>query len=216
MDPIFSNRTRNLIDFDLLRYDARLKIGRQVITVDTDKLHLGCRDKRIPGWLNVDVVGSELNIDLGSGYLPFRAETFNAVVCQQTIEHLDVQEELIPLLKELKRVCRPTAELWFSCPDMHKICQGYLDDRGKALLEGKQSRYAYSQGELPTQQVINAHFYQGGEHQNIFDLDFLTWLFIGAGFKTVTQVSESLLLESFPEFPVASDEDHSIYIKVTS
>jgi predicted SAM-dependent methyltransferase len=214
MDPIFSKRTQKLINFDLLRYDARMKIGRRKFSPNTDKLHLGCQEKKISGWLNVDVTGSDLNIDLGGGYLPFHDATFQFVVCQQTIEHLDVNEELIPLLFELHRVSRPGAELWFSCPDMRKLCTGYLKDGGKELLLGKQSRYAYTQGELPTQHVLNAHFYQDGEHQNVFDIDFLNWMFKKTGFKEVIEVTESLFLDSFSEFPIASDEDHSIYIKV--
>lgn len=98
---------------------------------------------------------------------------------------------------------------------MRKLCEGYLEDGGKELLAGKQSRYAYTQGELPVQHVINAHFYQDGEHQNIFDFDFLNWMFTRAGFEKVVAVTEPLFLDSFPEFPIASDEDHSIYIKVT-
>lgn len=214
MNTIFSKRTQKLIEFDLLRYSARVNIGKKKFNVQTDRLHLGCQGKRIEDWLNVDVVSSDINVDLGGGYLPFHDAVFKFIVCQQTIEHLDINDELIPLFKEMKRVCMPNAEIWLSCPDISKICNGYLADKGEALLKGKQQRYNYQQGNLPVQHVINAHFYQEGEHQNLFDFELLKWTLSQAQLVNVLQVTEEIFLERFPGFPIANDEDHSLYVKV--
>ena len=214
MDNIFSKRTQKLVEFDLLRYNARLKVGKQKFSVQTDKLHLGCQNKKIDGWLNVDVVSSDIDIDLASGYLPFEDRTFKFVVCQQTIEHLDIRDELVPLLKEIKRVCAPNAEIWLSCPDISKICAGYLSDKGLELLKGKRRRYKYEHGNAPVQQVVNAHFYQDGEHQNLFDFELLSWVLNEAKLNKIEMVNERMFLENFPEFPKADDEDHSLYVKV--
>jgi len=214
MSEIFSKRTQRLINFDLLRFNARLKIGKQIFEVKTNKLHLGCQNKKIDGWLNVDVIASDLDIDLAGGYLPFKDGVFKFIVCQQMIEHLEIEDELIPLLKEIKRVCSSGAEIWLSCPDISKICAGYLSDKGLELLKGKQRRYKYKQDDMPVQQVINAHFYQNGEHQNIFDFELLSWVLNKAGLNKIEKVSEKVFLEDFPEFPIADDEDHSLYVKV--
>ncbi len=214
MNNIFSKRTQKLINFDLLRYSTRLKTGRRKFDVNTDKLHLGCQGKKIDGWLNVDVTASDLDVDLGGGYLPFHDSIFRFIVCQQTIEHLDMQSELIPLLREMKRVCSPGAEIWLSCPDISKICAGYFSNKGLELLKGKQRRYKYEHGDAPAQQVINAHFYQGGEHQNLFDLELLQWVLKQAQLENIEQVTEKDFLKRFPEFPSADDEDHSLYFKV--
>lgn len=214
MADILSKRTQRLVEFDLMRYQARLKIGRQVFETTTDKLHLGCQAKKIEGWLNVDVIASDLDIDLGGGYLPFKNGVFKSVVCQHTIEHLDLQDELIPLLKEIKRICAPQAEIWLSCPDIGKLCKGYVADKGVELLEGKRRRYKYDHGSLPPQHVINSHFYQDGEHQNLFDFDLLRWTLHQVQLENVKQVDEQDFLTRFPEFPKADDEDHSLYVRV--
>lgn len=214
MDNIFSKRTLKLIEFDLLRYNARLKVGKMKFSVQTDKLHLGCQNKKIDGWLNIDVVSSDIDVDLASGYLPFEDKTFKFIVCQQTIEHLNLKEELIPLFKEMKRVCAPNAEIWLSCPDISKICTGYITDKGNELLKGKQQRYRYDHGGLPDQHVINSHFYQEGEHQNLFDFELLKWVLAQVRLYNVQLVTEKTFLNKFPEFPRANDEDHSLYVKV--
>jgi len=214
MNDIFSKRTQKLINFDILRYNTRLKTGKNKFNVNTDKLHLGCQGKKIDGWLNVDVTASDLDVDLGGGYLPFHDSIFRFTVCQQTIEHLDSQDELIPLFREIKRVCSPGAEIWLSCPDIFKICASYLSDKGQDLLKGKRRRYKYEHGDAPAQQVINAHFYQDGEHQNLFDLELLRWVLKQAQLENIEQVTEENFLKRFPEFPRADDEDHSLYVKI--
>ena len=58
---VFSPRTVRMMEFDLLRLDARRHVaatGQQVIP-PTDKLHFGCGNRRVKGWLNVDVAGSD-------------------------------------------------------------------------------------------------------------------------------------------------------------
>lgn len=214
MNDIFSRRTQKLINFDLLRHNARLKTGKKKFNVNTDKLHLGCQSKKIDGWLNVDVIASDLDVDLGGGYLPFHDGIFRSIVCQQTIEHLNIEDELIPLFREMKRVCSPGAEIWLSCPDISKICAGYLSDKGLELLKGKQHRYKYEHGDAPAQQVINAHFYQDGEHQNLFDLELLQWVLMQAQLENIEKVTEENFLKRFPGFPRANDEDHSLYVKI--
>jgi hypothetical protein len=32
-----------------------------------NKLHFGCGERKVNGWLNVDLVGSEVDVDLTSG-----------------------------------------------------------------------------------------------------------------------------------------------------
>lgn len=214
MNDIFSKRTQKLINFDLLKLNARLKIGKKIFDVNTDKLHLGCQNKKIDSWLNVDVIASDIDVDLGGGYLPFHDGIFKSVVCQQTIEHLDIQDELVPLLREIRRVCSSGAEIWLSCPDISKICVGYLSDKGLELLKGKRRRYKYEHGDAPTQQVINAHFYQDGEHQNLFDFELLQWVLMQAQLENIEQVTEENFLKRYPEFPRADDEDHSLYVKI--
>src|SRR5262249_23483695 len=123
-----SDRTRMLVGFDFLRARARRRMPKP-FAPGVDQLHLGCGARRVPGFLNVDVAGSELDVDLASGELPFNDESFNAVVSQHVIEHLDLEHELLPLLRDIHRVLKPGAELWLSCPDMSVVCRYYAEGR---------------------------------------------------------------------------------------
>ncbi|NJO01468.1 MAG: hypothetical protein HC880_07065 [Bacteroidia bacterium] len=55
----FSERTRKLILFDILRLKAR-RVSRHPKQFSQTNLHLGCGNRKIEGWLNLDVIGSDL------------------------------------------------------------------------------------------------------------------------------------------------------------
>lgn len=79
------------------------------------KLHLGCgRDIR-PGYVNLDLAkipGIDVVADLETR-LPFRDGVFDEVFTSHVLEHVG---DLIPLLGELARVCRPGAVVRIEVP----------------------------------------------------------------------------------------------------
>ncbi len=178
-------------------------------------LHLGCGLRRVEGFLNVDVTGSEHDIDLAGGELPWADASFDVVVSQQVIEHLEVEAELMPLLRELARVLIPGGEAWLACPDMESICRSYLQDGGRALLADRKKRWPDFTLRLPPQHMVNVLFHQAGEHINLFDFELLSWLLRDAGFAEVKRVAESDLLARFPAFPGRDDDEFSLYVKAT-
>jgi predicted SAM-dependent methyltransferase len=165
--------------------------------------------------LNVDVWGSEFDVDIAAGRLPWFDGAFTAVVSQHVIEHLELQTQLLPLARELRRVVKPGGEVWLSCPDLEKVCRSYVDDRAATLAADRRQRMpAQALPErLPSQHFINWLFHQGGEHQNLFDLDLLAWVMREAGFQSCTRVAEADLLARFPEFPVRGDDLQSLYVR---
>ncbi len=211
---LFSNRTLQLLWFDLLRLRARLKRWGQHGVVPVERrLHLGCGDRRLPAWLNVDVMRSDYDVDLGCGRLPWKSEVFEAVVSQHVIEHLDLHEQLLPLFAELYRVLQPNGEIWLSCPDLEKVCRSYLEHGMRDLLEDRQARDAhYSLQGAPAQQLINDLFHQFGQHKNLFDFALLRWCLGQAGFTGIVQVTEAALLARYPECPVRHDDLQSLYV----
>jgi predicted SAM-dependent methyltransferase len=211
---LLSKRTRRALRFDLLRLRARLKRQRRGVVPPLRLLHLGCGERRIPGFLNVDVARSDYDIDLTSGKLPWVDGAFDAVVAQQLIEHLDLEYELPDLLAELLRVLRPGGQVWLSCPDMERVCRAYLADAGASLLRDRRKRWPeFSIGEMPPQQMVNVVFHQSGEHLNLFDYSLLAWLLRSKGFANPERVAEADLLRRFPEFPMRDDDDISLYVK---
>jgi hypothetical protein len=139
-------------------------------------------------------------------------------VSQQVIEHLDLTTELVPLFRELRRVCRPGAEIWLSCPDLAKACRAYLEDKGAALLADRDARASVDSGigGAPSQHFINLLFQQFGEHKNLLDFELLEWLCRTTGFGACRRVAEKDLLARFPEFPPRHDDFPSIYIRAVA
>jgi predicted SAM-dependent methyltransferase len=58
-------------------------------------------------------VGSDLNLDIANGKLPFKNEQFQSIVSQHVIEHLTIEDELIPLLRECKRSLKVGGEICY-------------------------------------------------------------------------------------------------------
>ena len=56
---ILSRRSLRSLKFDALRLRARLLHQWRTVVPAASRLHIGCGSRRVPGWLNVDVSGSE-------------------------------------------------------------------------------------------------------------------------------------------------------------
>lgn len=210
---IFGMRTLTLVWFDLLRLLARVRhpFKRDVVPGKT-QLHVGCGDRWVDGWLNVDVIGSEYDIDLGSGRLPWRSDSFEVLASQHVIEHLELFSELMPLLHEFNRVLKPGGTVWLTCPDMEKVCRGYVDGTLPQLLTDRQQRGDYSLQGAPVSQMVNDLFHQYGQHKNLFDFPLLEWALQRAGFVDARKVEESDLRTAFPEFPPRDDDQQTLYV----
>ena len=209
-----SPRTTRLLLFDLLRLRARVLRGRRRVNPPSERLHLGSGARIVPGWLNVDIWGSQCDVDLAAGRLPWPDAVFTAVVSQHVIEHLELQTQLLPLFRELRRVVRPGGELWLSCPDMEKVCRSYVEDRAATLAADRRQRMPGQAlpPSMPSQHFVNWLFQQGGEHQNLFDLELLTWAPGESGFPSCARVAEAELLARFPEMPPRGDDLQSLYV----
>jgi SAM-dependent methyltransferase len=80
------------------------------------KLHLGCGHVIKKGWVNVDIVklpGVDKVFDLNKTPYPFKANTFEEVEVHHTLEHLD---DLMAVMEELHRICKPGAIIRVSVP----------------------------------------------------------------------------------------------------
>ena len=211
-----SRRTKSGLRLDFLRMIARLRnrfFRKKNISPKYDNLHFGCGDRIVPGWVNTDVHGSPFDLDLCSP-LPWKKESFTVIVGQQVIEHLELERELIPFLKEINRIAKTGAQLWLSTPDMAKVCHSYIEDKGKALHQDRLARWPVNMPDgIPTQQMINVLFHQGGQHKNLFDYELLRWVLEHCGFYEVERTSEVEFLETNPEFASRNDDYHSVYIK---
>ena len=80
------------------------------------KLNLGCGTDIREGWVNLDsaaLPGVDVVHDINSLPLPFAADSFDEIVCQDILEHI---ADYTPLLKELHRVLAPGGMLRVRVP----------------------------------------------------------------------------------------------------
>ncbi len=211
---ILSNSTKSAILYDILRFKTRIKNRRTGLTPKFDKLHLGCGKRKVEGWLNVDLVNSDFNVDLAIGKLPWKDNVFKSIVSQHVIEHLHLEYELLPLLTELSRVIKPDGEIWISTPDLEKVCNSYLKDKAENLIKDRKTRFKnFDMNDIPSQHFINKLFHQEGQHKNLFDFEMIKWMLMKNNFINFQRVAEKDLLKSMPEFPIRNDDEQSVYVK---
>jgi predicted SAM-dependent methyltransferase len=211
---VFSDRTLRLLLIDLVRLKNRVfNMGKKDLTPKCTKLHLGCGTRFIDHWLNCDLMGSDQNIDFAGGRLPWKTDSIESAVSQHMVEHLELEEELLPLLNELHRVMKPQADIWISCPDLETICKSYVNHKMRDLIEDRARMWGeFSMGDLPDQHFINLFFHERGTHKNLFDYDILAWALAKSGFTQIKRSNETEFLQAHPEFPKRDDDVESVYV----
>lgn len=211
----FSKRQYELlrmISFELKRWKCRVSAPARFET-KLDQLHLGCGDRHLKNWLNVDMFGSDLNLDIANGKLPFANDQFQNIVSQHVIEHLTIEDEFIPLLKECYRTMKSGGAIWLSTPDMKKIAVSYVEHNNDDMIADRQKRLPlWNLDGLPNQHFMNDMFHQQLEHRNLFDFELLKWTLEQAGFKRIERTNEAALILAFPAFPERNDDFQSVYV----
>jgi predicted SAM-dependent methyltransferase len=204
-----------MLSYEVKRWKCRLTAPK-VFDTKLKRLHLGCGDRRLTGWLNVDLWGSDLNLDIATGKLPFSENQFSEIVSQHVIEHLTLEDELIPLLMDCHRVLEQNGTLWLSTPDLEKVAVSYVNHRNTDMIEDRRKRLPeWTLGDMPPQHFMNDIFHQQLEHRNLFDAELLEWCLRKAGFMRIDRVSEEHLIQTFSDFPRRNDDYQSLYLKAT-
>ena len=202
-----------MLAFEFKRWKCRISAPKRFETNET-RLHLGCGDRHLKGWLNVDMFGSDLNLDFAAGQLPFADGQFDVIVSQHVVEHLTIEDEFLPLLRACCRVTKQGGEIWISTPDMEKVSKSYVSQENLDMIEDRKQRLPnWDMDGMPSQHFMNDIFHQQLEHRNLFDFELLKWCLEQAGFTNVLRVDEQKLLAKFPEFPERNDDYQSVYVK---
>ena len=84
------------------------------------KLNLGCGDKRMPGWLNVDHVpdcNPDMVVDLEKFPWPWETGSVDEILLSHVLEHLgETRDVYLGIIKEMYRVCDHNAKISIYVP----------------------------------------------------------------------------------------------------
>ncbi len=114
------------------------------------RLNLGCGDKLLPGYINVDVAPSRLGVrpdvlcDLHQ-LTPFADNFADEILAVHVIEHF-WRWEVVDLLKEWLRVLKPGGTLILECPNLLTACQEFLKNPDVATgpgVEGQRTMWVF-------------------------------------------------------------------------
>lgn len=100
------------------------------------KLNLGCGDKILPGYVNVDVAPSragqkpDVLCDLRR-LEPFKDGTADEILSVHVVEHF-WRWEVVDVLREWSRVLRPQGKMILECPNLRSACEEFLDSESGA------------------------------------------------------------------------------------
>lgn len=139
------------------------------------KLHLGCGQRHIPGFVHVDIQpGPHIDHVCGVNALPIAAGQADLIYASHVLEHFG-RAEYLDVLREWHRVLRPGGVLRLSVPDFAACAKIYheqgLEDGLSGLIGlisgGQRDPYDF--------------------HKMIFDEPFLTSALFRVGFTEVRQ-----------------------------
>lgn len=175
-------------DAVILEYLRTLAQARKLATdaapgpLQSPRVHLGCGDHRLEGWINVDLAPSvavDAVVDCARD-LPFAAGTVAFLHCEDLLEHVE-RDKGITMLRECFRVLRPGGVVRILTPDLRQLVQ-------KVYLEGAPLHLDWCTAQLSARgpcQSLNMHLRMNGEHRFVYDEQELRKTLEEIGFRVV-------------------------------
>jgi SAM-dependent methyltransferase len=152
-----------------------------MVETGTKRLNWGCGSNPVAGWINSDRkvgVGIELSCDIRDG-LPLENDSIDYIVSIHALPEVPYPN-LVPVLRELRRVLKPNGVLRLSLPDLDKGIQAYLRQEWDYFLIPDDEVKSLG-GKL----IVQLLWY--GYSRTLFTYDFIEELLVKAGFRYVSQ-----------------------------
>jgi predicted SAM-dependent methyltransferase len=157
------------------------------------RLNLGSGPRKVPGWINVDILGmgADLSWDLRRG-IPFPDGSARSVFLEHVLEHFSFADGL-ELLSSCRDVLQPGGVIRVGVPDFGRYMESYAADR--AFIEELRPR-------RPTPLLALAEVALHHGHRSIWDGQTLERALTDSGFEhaAVRAFGESAL-EPAPDDP---------------
>ena len=197
----FKGFLKNGSSYPLLRhtrlnwYYLRSKIKR----LGVDRLHIGCGDVLVRGWLNIGLDLSEeygrikdrngalfLNYNLLKQW-PVEENVITYVAASHFIEHFDLNRGLEFMRKAFK-VLKSTGVIRLSCPDLEVYAKNYAQNN-KTFYEHPLIREwcAFKNAKTPGEIFAAKAYDSGGAHKWFYDFASLKHILEEAGFRDVSR-----------------------------
>lgn len=143
--------------------------------VDGIKLHLGCGDVILDGWVNIDLYDEHADLKWDIKHLPYDENTIDEIYNAHVIEHFDFYEAF-DVLREWHRVLKPGGSLTVETPDFLETCRKFVnsDEQTRINLYG----HIFAKPWLP-----------GQIHKFLYTENQLRWTLMQCGFKNINRVS---------------------------
>lgn len=123
---------------EAMKFDLLIKTGEPI------RLNLGCGDKILPGYINVDVVseraGNKPDFVTDIRNLHGVPDLFaDEVLAVHVVEHF-WRWEVLDVLKEWCRVLKPGGKMILECPNLRSACEEFLKDEDMGALPGPEGQ----------------------------------------------------------------------------
>ena len=167
------------------------------------RVHLGCANRRLDGWLNVDFAGKQ-RVDLAWDArrpLPFPNGSIDAVFHEHMVAYLSY-DEADRLFRETARVLRPGGLTRLIAPDFGAYAVSYVGD-GRMLGEVKPRRFS--------RLISLAEVAYGYGQISLWDGPHAVKMLAGAGLEGRQTGFCETELEPCPDHPGRTDE--SLYVE---
>lgn len=112
--------------------------------MDLIRLNLGCGDKILPGYINVDVAqeraGHQPDVIADIRELDcFNSNYADEILAVHVVEHF-WRWEVVDVLREWVRVLKPGGKLILECPNLKSACEEFLRNENLAALPGPEGQ----------------------------------------------------------------------------
>lgn len=144
------------------------------------KLHLGCGDRLLPGWVNIDIGPmADLQLDLRDP-LPLPAGCAQVIYASHYLEHLDYRREVPPFLEECRRLLEPGGVLRLVVPGVEQVLRAYATENDAFFAEQAKIQPAWCETRL---EHVMYTVHMEGRHKFGYDYETMAKVLAAYGFE---------------------------------
>lgn len=191
--------------------EAKLKANNHAPISAPKKLNIGSFTVCLPPpWINLDILDLSdyakqkgfnfQQVDVRKG-LPFGDNSVEYINTSHLVEHLEIESETIPFLKECHRILGGKGILRIGAPDLRKIIDAYLKGEMDKFYRSESLDHPAQPEEYLKAPSQADKFWRilTSDHKTCYDLDALRKVLGAAGFQDVKEVTYDKEFDMFPE-----------------